>query len=170
VAVATTPHPREEEVVVRSIVERQEFSCPAGAAHVFLERDFELRHGEERRVALHVRVPVFGMLYLDKDVDVVMSPSAAGGDRDAYEMDVSWEAAGGPFPRFSGLLRIEPVGDGACVLELAGRYEPPGGVAGAAFDALLGNRVAQASLRELVTRIGRSVSAEYDRRVRSAVV
>jgi hypothetical protein len=154
--------------VIRNIVERQQFACPAGAAHVFVERDFEIRHNEAQRVAMHVRVPVFGLLSLDKEVDVFLTPIPHAEEGRGCALDVRWEPTGGPFPRFDGTLRIAPVGDDACVLELAGAYEPPGGALGALFDGLVGHRLARATLHDLVARIGRSVTAEYERRVRSA--
>jgi hypothetical protein len=159
-----------EGLVIRSIAERQQFACPAGAAQVFVERDFELHQSREQRVSLHVRVPVYGSLSLDKVVDVVLARSASSGPAGRYAMDVAWEPAGGPFPRFRGTLCVEPVGDETCILGLAGWYEPPGGLVGAVFDGLLGHRIARATLHDLVARIGRSVASEYERRVRSAVI
>jgi hypothetical protein len=156
--------------MVRKISERQNVACPSGAACVFVERDFEVQRQEERWVRLHVRVPLIGLLSLDKEVDVRVVPTSATTQAGTHVMDVSWEPAGGPFPRFRGALRIEPVGDEACALELSGRYEPPGGLIGAAFDSVLGHRIARATMRELVSRIGRSLAAEYDRRVKAAVI
>jgi uncharacterized membrane protein len=37
-------------------------------------------------------------------------------------------------------------------LEIEGNYEPPGGVAGAAFDAILGHRIAAESIHDLLVR------------------
>ena len=167
-ALATCPNdPTTGHVVKASIAERQRVACPAGAAAVFLERDFELQHSDRQCVSLHVRVPLLGLLSLDKEVTVFLAPAHTGDD---YAMRVAWEPAGGPFPRFRGTLRVVPVGDETAFLELAGEYEPPGGAAGFLFDRLLGRRVARATVRDLLARIGRSVGDEYERRLRSAVI
>jgi hypothetical protein len=155
--------------VIGSIRERRRVPCPAGAACVFIERDLEVQHGNEQQVPLHVRVPIFGSLSLDKKVDVVMGRAARSGEA-GYAMDVAWEPTVGPFPSFRGMLRIQPIDDDTCMLELEGKYVPPGGVAGALFDVLLGKRIARATLRNLVERLSRSVACEYQRRVRTAVI
>lgn len=141
-------------------------ACPAEAAQAFLERDFELQHSQEQRVALHVRVPVWGSLSLDKEVDAVLSPAAGGAD---CGMRVTWEPGQGLFPRFHGLLRALPTGPESAILELRGEYEPPGGTLGMMFDRMVGRRLARATIDNLLARVGRTLSAEYERRVGLAV-
>ncbi len=43
-------------------------------------------------------------------------------------------------------------------LEIDGTYEPPGGLPGRAFDALVGSRIARASLTGLVADLARALS------------
>jgi hypothetical protein len=68
--------------------------------------------------------------------------------------DIGWEAeGGGPFPSFSGALSAADEGAGFCRLDLDGSYAPPLGAAGALFDAVLGKRIAQASVADLLLRL-----------------
>ena len=51
------------------------------------------------------------------------------------------------------------------MLTLSGSYNAPGGIAGAAFDALVGRRIAKATLVALLEQL--SAAAEADYRTRS---
>ena len=72
-----------------------------------------------------------------------------------YEiMDIRWEAhGGGPYPSFTGTLCAEQETLKSCRLDLDGSYAPPGNIAGAAFDAMMGHRIAQAVARRLLERL-----------------
>jgi hypothetical protein len=72
-----------------------------------------------------------------------------------YEiMDIGWEArGGGPYPAFKGTLCAEQETLKTCRLDLDGEYLPPGNIAGAAFDAMMGHRIAQAVSRRLLERM-----------------
>ncbi len=68
--------------------------------------------------------------------------------------DLRWEAeGGGPFPRFEGTLSAADEGAGFCRLDLDGSYAPPLGAAGAVFDNVVGKRIAQATVADLLGRI-----------------
>jgi hypothetical protein len=68
---------------------------------------------------------------------------------------VSWSAkCGGPYPEFAGALAVEKSKAEDCFgLIVSGHYEPPFGVAGALFDAALGQRIAHASAHNLLRSI-----------------
>jgi hypothetical protein len=72
-----------------------------------------------------------------------------------YEiMEVRWEAVGGgPYPVFTGMLCAEQETISHCRLDLDGGYDPPGGIAGAAFDAVLGHRIAEETARVLLVHL-----------------
>ncbi len=76
---------------------------------------------------------------------------------------VDWAPTGdGPLPTFSGTLAIEPDEDyNAFFAVLDGRYDPPGGIAGRAFDALFGHRIAEATADHLLQRIRDYVEKSY---------
>jgi hypothetical protein len=84
---------------------------------------------------------------------------------------ISWEPeGGGPFPSFDGTLSAEPVDDEHCRLRIVGRYAPPGGPAGALFDAALGSRIAVATVRDLLGQLRPYVEAERRARIRASLV
>ena len=66
-------------------------------------------------------------------------------------IEAHWRPLGGePCPEFKGTLCAEPLYQGSCRLTLSGEYVPPGGVPGAAFDALFGHHIAEQSIRDLL--------------------
>jgi len=88
---------------------------------------------------------------------------------DPMHLDEPWKVhwtpkGGGPYPDFDGELTVRADEDyDACVLELRGDYKPPGGVAGKAFDAMVGSRIASATARELLNTIAKEVQQRYER-------
>jgi hypothetical protein len=92
-----------------------------------------------------------GGLVAEHDILLKVTPHA---ETAAQKMlDIRWESEdGGPYPVFHGTLSARPLTAGTSALELAGSYAPPGGVAGAAFDAVLGHAIALESARDILTR------------------
>jgi hypothetical protein len=72
-------------------------------------------------------------------------------------IEVSWEGAAHPrwFPLMDGVLTLYPLTATETQLDFLGRYEPPLGVVGDAVDALVGYRVAEASVHRFITDIAR---------------
>lgn len=106
-------------------------------------------------VALSLKL---GDLRLERDVEIRLR------DKSAYSgyqlLDVSWTPkGGGPYPAFSGTMTIADEGVGWSRIEIDGAYTPPFGVFGAAFDATIGHRIAEATTAELLAHIKRVVSA-----------
>ena len=67
-------------------------------------------------------------------------------------LEVSWRPVSGPYPTFKGKLFALRGDRSSCRLEIEGNYDPPGGVAGAVFDAILGHRIAAESIHDLLVR------------------
>jgi hypothetical protein len=67
-------------------------------------------------------------------------------------VDIGWEAARGRafFPLMSAQLSAWPITSTETQLELQGEYEPPFGAVGAALDAVLGHRIAEAAVERLL--------------------
>jgi hypothetical protein len=81
---------------------------------------------------------------------------------------ISWDAGrtarGVPTPAFAGTLTLSAGQDyGETVLQLVGAYEPPGGIAGRAFDEMVGRRVAHTTLSELLAGVGEVLRESHDR-------
>lgn len=90
-----------------------------------------------------------GDLRIERDVDIHLT-SRAG--YPGYRMlDVTWRPKdGGPYPTFSGTLSIADEGAGWSRIDLDGAYTPPFGMIGAAIDATVGHRLAEATVTELL--------------------
>jgi hypothetical protein len=101
----------------------------------------------------------FGDLRVERDVNFhLQSKPAYPGYR---LLDVSWTPKdGGPYPRFSGTLSVAEDGAGWSRIEIDGSYRPPFGIAGAAFDAAVGQRIAQATASELLAELKRLLLAQ----------
>jgi hypothetical protein len=72
---------------------------------------------------------------------------------------IAWDAGrttrGVPTPGFTGTLTLSSGEDyGETEIKLDGGYDAPGGVAGRAFDELLGRRIAHATLSALLSGVG----------------
>jgi uncharacterized membrane protein len=94
------------------------------------------------------------------------------GTRDAKAepdaLEISWSPTGtAAFPSFNGTMHANAEGDSQCRLAIRGGYTPPGGIAGAAFDAVLGRRIAEATVTAMLERL--RVAAEADYRLRTAL-
>lgn len=70
-----------------------------------------------------------------------------------------WEAVGanGLFPAMEADLEIAPLGTDMTQLAMSARYVPPMGVVGRAMDRTLLFRVAEATLKDFMDRVGRTL-------------
>jgi hypothetical protein len=80
---------------------------------------------------------------------------------------IAWDAgrtAGGiPTPGFAGTLTLSSGEDyDETALKLDGGYDAPGGVAGRAFDELLGRRIAHATLSALLDGVGTELREAHE--------
>jgi hypothetical protein len=119
------------------------------------ERLYAHFDGGDAVLPLRVRI---GDLKLERDVDFHLK--AKPGYPGYKLLDVSWSPKeGGPYPSFAGTLSIAEDAIGWSRIEIDGTYKPPFGIAGAAFDAAVGNRIAQSTATELLTELKRILSA-----------
>ena len=112
--------------------------------------------GGEATMPLRVRI---GDLKVERDVDFHLSSKPA---YPGYKLlDVSWAPKdGGPYPNFAGTLSVAEDAIGYSRIEIDGEYRPPFGIAGAAFDAAVGHRIAQGTATELLDEIKRILLAQ----------
>jgi hypothetical protein len=68
------------------------------------------------------------------------------------EIVLHWKAAKHPemFPIMDAVLSVYPLSSAETQLDLLGTYQPPLGVVGAALDAMVGHRLAEASVHRFV--------------------
>lgn len=108
-----------------------------------------------------------GDVGIARDVEVHLSPKP--GYPGYRLLDVSWKAKeGGPYPVFHGTLSVADEGAGWSRIDLDGTYKPPFGLAGAAFDAAVGHRIAQATASELLAYFKRVLTRPQTSRERAA--
>jgi uncharacterized membrane protein len=75
---------------------------------------------------------------------------------------IRWKPQGGPYPEFEGelVVRADETWE-TSRLELRGSYRPPGGIAGAAFDLVVGGRIASSTAQALLRRLGDEMETRY---------
>jgi len=81
-------------------------------------------------------------------------------------VELTWTAAERSmlFPSMDAVLVAHALSSGETRLELAGRYHPPLGPVGGAFDVLLGHRIAEACVQLFMREIARQLDDENARR------
>jgi hypothetical protein len=80
---------------------------------------------------------------------------------DSARLALRWEATGPSgvlFPALDADLTLTPGGERVSVLELAGVYRPPAGIAGAKLDRAVLRRVADATIRAFVSRMAEFIT------------
>jgi hypothetical protein len=89
----------------------------------------------------------------------------------AAVLALRWEAAGpggGLFPVLDADITMAPYGESGTLIALAGSYRPPLGLVGAALDRVVLHRVAAATMRRFVNRIGEAVADPAEASVATA--
>ncbi|MGP6157282.1 MAG: hypothetical protein ACLPYS_07205 [Vulcanimicrobiaceae bacterium] len=148
-----------------TVVASEHVDCPPEEVEAYLEHFLYGLVASDGTLVLELRAPASalglpGQLALEKRVVAKLTY-----DRDADELNrivsLSWTPEGsGPFPSFSGTVVADAAVDTeGSVVSIAGRYAPPGGMAGDVFDALVGRRIARATIRELLERIRDGIEA-----------
>ena len=87
-------------------------------------------------------------------------------------LPVRWHAAGAGerlFPVMDADLTMSPYRESATLIALTGAYRPPLGLVGAALDRVALRRVASATVRRFVDRIGRAAADPAGATARTAV-
>jgi hypothetical protein len=74
-------------------------------------------------------------------------------------LPMSWSATGpkGLFPIMDGDLEVAPLGPGRTQLAMSARYSPPLGPVGDVADRAILHRVAEATIKDFVDRVGRAI-------------
>jgi hypothetical protein len=141
--------------------------CPADRLERYVATYLEARRRADGSVHLKLGVPSRALdhvgLSLEREViaTVEVGPDPSGLNR---VLNVSWEPeGGGPYPSFSGMLAAEPVegSESDSLLALDGRYKPPGGAPGRAFDEAFGLAIARSSARALLEQLRDDAEAAY---------
>jgi hypothetical protein len=139
---------------------------PSAEAQSRLGEHFRALRDASGAARLHLRVPVKGMmgglgLALDREVDIE-AQQTRDDDNLNDVIRIRWNAEGNAaFPQFHGVLTVWGEDDPrSSYIELDGEYKPPLGVAGEAFDEVLGHQMAQATARELLDDLKRAIERD----------
>lgn len=76
-------------------------------------------------------------------------------------LPMSWEATGprGLFPAFDADIEVAGLGPSRTQLSISARYRPPLGAIGRAIDRTLMHRVAEATVKDFLDRVGEALLA-----------
>jgi hypothetical protein len=151
-----------------TLSERTLVHCSVNQAAKHLARYFKARgnsDGDIARLNLRAEVPVpgaKGTMKLERTAIATLVPRHTPGEIMPH-YGVTWAPEQtGPYPTFSGDLAIESGDDyHSFYLVLTGNYQPPLGAVGAAFDAVLGHRIAESTARNLLATIADSIEADF---------
>lgn len=102
--------------------------------------------------------PLGPVRWLSRVVEVQFGDLVA--DEDSAQLALRWEAAGpggGLFPALDADITLSRVDDHATMLTLTGVYRPPLGSVGAGLDQAILHRVAIATIRDFLGRIGAAI-------------
>ena len=145
------------------IRERVFVACPLAHAHRYLADVLPTESSGGQPLALRVPPPGgHGGAELEECVTVQCAPLMDPSHESAV-WRISW-APRSPaiFPAFDGRISIKGGEDyRTCRLVLEGSYEPPLGLPGRVFDAALGHRIAQTTVRELLRTIAERMEASF---------
>jgi hypothetical protein len=146
------PQDRNGELPMTRIREEITVACPLMDAFEHARAHFYNLNGlAPSRAQVTLRAPV-GEVTLDRDVFVSLQTQPGNAARRGFA--ISWEPkGGGPYPRFEGSLELRVADAASCIMELSGSYDPPLSVAGKAFDAAVGRRIAAASVEAFLTTL-----------------
>ena len=113
---------------------------------------------------LHVNI---GALEVGTDVDIVVNnveetpASGKGKSTPVTRIKFEWSAREKPhlFPLMHAELAVYPLTGNETQLDFTGQYEPPLGLVGKGLDAVIGNRIADASIHRFVSDVAEHLRA-----------
>jgi len=135
--------------------------------------NFFSMHHAERFFTVRRRDHIPGVVTLRADLSSLKLPGTSDArhevrvkhqliERDGRKiLELSWDPEDQTVPRFTGTLAGEAKDAGTTTLTLDGTYTPPGGVAGAAFDLVVGRKIAAATARALLADIKEFMESDF---------
>ena len=114
--------------------------------------------GRAESVAAALSVNIAGLdvgTEIDISVGEITEVPKAQGQAPSTRISISWEAAKRPrlFPLMRARVELYPLTATETQLDFAGTYEPPLGAVGSAIDAVVGHRIAEASVHRFVVDV-----------------
>lgn len=141
-----------------TITARLHFSFPYECAAEYLREGLvpSARTGVQE-VLLTAHIPATP---IDLSKNVLVTCSKEPGEDGCW--NIGWiPEPGGIYPTFEGKLRAYPSSRRATILELSGSYKPPLGIAGEAFDRVLGRTITAETAHEFLANIAGEIKVRY---------
>ncbi len=139
--------------------------CPLHEIMYYAERYFSVhRRGQEQGVftltvdSAALNIP--GRVQASHQVAIAYELKKANGN-EADAISLAWDPKDKIIPRFAGVLHAERTEGAHSMLILEGEYTPPFGALGAAFDAVLGQRIAAATANSLLQDMKTFIEETY---------
>jgi hypothetical protein len=149
-------------------------NCPFSVAH-----DYAVDFFRAAERGIEVRVPlrdafrrIGGLAHRPVQLIFATHPDDEDTGRVHDALTVEWTAGTRLFPDFHGTLRLRIASVDTTALRLEGAYQPPLGYAGRIFDLIVGRRIARATMRDLLDRLGNAMErreAAYRARAHSGI-
>ena len=118
---------------------------------------------EHVAAGLHVKI---AGVEIGKEILVRINSYTDIENRDKQELIVNleWSASESPhlFPTMNAQLSVYPITGTETQLDFRGEYEPPLGVIGKAVDALVGHRIAEASVHHFMSEVAEYLRTHID--------
>jgi hypothetical protein len=134
---------------------------------------FYAMHHAERFFTVHRRDHTPGTLILRVDLSSLKMPGTSEARHEVRvtherveedgraRLRLSWDPRDQTVPQFAGTLSSREKDPGTTTLVLGGSYKPPLGVAGAAFDLVVGRKIAASTARALLADIKEFIESDY---------
>jgi hypothetical protein len=150
---------------VSDLKETIDVTCPTFYAMHHAERFFTVHRRDHTPGALTLRVDlsslkVPGSTQARHEVRVTHNLTE---DQGKKRLALSWDPEDQSVPSFAGTLTCHEKEAGKTTLRLEGSYTPPLGVAGKAFDLVVGHKIASATARALLVDIKEFVESDFQR-------
>lgn len=148
-----------------TLYQRLHLACPYNRAQDILANALQPSVDTAEPQVLLLALPETAVKGIDISREVIVT---FGDAVDPMHFDQPWSVHwhpkdGGLYPDFDGTLTIRADETYATsILELEGTYEPPLGAVGVMFDAVVGSRIASATARELLRKLGGDLEAQYN--------
>ncbi len=141
----------------RPVIVQQFAACPFSIAGEYAVEFLKRAAKGQAEAEIHVPIRFFPSI-LRRRVDVTFSLhiDELESGRSHDEIRMRWTSGTVFLPDFRGALRFRIAGNGTDVF-LDGTYRVPFGAVGEMFDALIGHRIALASLGDLARRIAHAL-------------
>jgi hypothetical protein len=145
--------------VFRASVERT-VRCPFSVAHEYAAEFF--REAETSGIEVHVPLRDFfvglrGRVRRPVKLVFAHHPDETEGGRGHDALMVEWTAGTRLLPDFHGTVRLRIATVDTTNITLEGAWRPPFGLVGRAFNAVIGRRIAKATMRDLLDRLAEAL-------------